>query len=149
MMAMVQQVYLTGYELESADQFLKKLEKYKVSRLVDIRELPLSRKKGFSKNALRENLREHGIAYTHLRSLGSPRKIRKELHDGEIDYAVFFKAYRNHLHHNHDAMTSLVATMTGEVIALMCYEVQSELCHRSIVADELTKAQPKTRVASI
>jgi len=146
---MTKYLYLTGYESESIDQFVEKLEKYKVEHLIDIREIPLSRKRGFSKKALSSNLDCHGIEYTHIRSLGSPSGMRRALHHGDIDYADFFKSYRDHLHHHGEAMNSLVATMTDRVVALMCYEVQSELCHRSIVADELTKTHPKVKIASI
>jgi len=45
-----------------------------VKTVVDVRELPLSRKKGFSKSAFCDALSAHGIAYLH--ALGCPKPIR-------------------------------------------------------------------------
>jgi uncharacterized protein (DUF488 family) len=39
--------------------------------VIDVRDVPLSRKKGFSKNQLSENLRTHGIQYVHLKGLSA------------------------------------------------------------------------------
>jgi len=46
---------------------------FKVSVVVDVRDIPLSRKRGFSKNQLREALAEVGIKYpSTLSANGSP-----------------------------------------------------------------------------
>lgn len=44
-----------------------------VERLVDVRELPLSRRRGFSKTALAGALADAGIHYEHERALGNPK----------------------------------------------------------------------------
>lgn len=46
-------------------------------RLV-IQQLPLSRKKGFSKTAFCAALATHGIAYLHAPALGCPKPIRNQ-----------------------------------------------------------------------
>jgi hypothetical protein len=45
--------------------------------LIDVRDVPLSRKPGFSKSALQANLEAHGIAYVHLKGLGDPKPGRE------------------------------------------------------------------------
>jgi len=47
-----------------------------VKTVVDVRELPVSRKKGFSKSAFCAALSAHGIAYLHMPALGCPKPIR-------------------------------------------------------------------------
>ena len=43
----MKKIYLTGYEAETIEEFLKKLKDNKVTTVIDIREKPLSRKNGF------------------------------------------------------------------------------------------------------
>ena len=45
---------------------------------MDVRELPLSRKKGFSKSAFCAALSAHGMAYLHAPALGFPKPIRNQ-----------------------------------------------------------------------
>ena len=47
-----------------------------VERLLDVRELPLSRRRGFSKRALAAALGAAGIRYDHERALGNPKPLR-------------------------------------------------------------------------
>jgi uncharacterized protein (DUF488 family) len=49
-----------------------------VKTVVDVRELPLSRKKGFSKSAFCAALSAHGMAYLHAPALGCPKPIRNQ-----------------------------------------------------------------------
>ena len=62
----------TGYTL---DGFTSALIDHGVECLLDIREIPLSRKTGFSKSALRNQLKSVGIDYCHFRLLGSPTAL--------------------------------------------------------------------------
>jgi uncharacterized protein (DUF488 family) len=78
-----------GYEGKAADGFVDDLVESGVQILVDVRELPLSRKRGFSKTALSELVQQAGIEYLHLRALGSPRKSRKKFGESK-DFEVFF-----------------------------------------------------------
>ena len=54
--------YLTALTIKA---FIARLQTAKVKTVVDVRELPLSRKKGFSKSAFCAALSAHGIAYLH------------------------------------------------------------------------------------
>ena len=50
-----------GYEGVGFGDFLKTLRQAHIDRVLDVRELPLSRRAGFSKNPLRAGLAEGGI----------------------------------------------------------------------------------------
>lgn len=65
-------LYTIGYEGADLGDFLATLRAMCVTTLVDVRELPISRRKGFSKAALGEALGAVDIAYKHERHLGSP-----------------------------------------------------------------------------
>ena len=84
-----------GYEGLDLPEFFELLKRCKVSMIVDVRELPISRKRGFAKAALSEELMTHGIKYLHMPALGCPRDVRHEYRDdGDWDrYTRRFKAY--------------------------------------------------------
>lgn len=124
-----------GYEGAGIDDFLATLAALGVTTLLDVRELPMSRRKGFAKTALREGLARVGIGYRHERALGSPKAIRHQLRD-DGDYARFFAAFRRHL----DAQGALLDRLAHELagtVALLCVERDPATCHRSVVADAL------------
>jgi len=73
-------MFTIGYEGLNQKQFLKHLAWYKVDVVADIRKLPTSRKKGFSKTVLNETLRAKRIDYLNFRELGAPKEIRDELY---------------------------------------------------------------------
>ena len=59
---MVEKLFTIGYEGASLEDFLANLNIAGVDQLVDIRDFPGSRRKGFSKNALREALGRKELA---------------------------------------------------------------------------------------
>jgi uncharacterized protein (DUF488 family) len=135
-----------GYEGADFKDFLATLKIENVTQLLDIRELPMSRRKGFSKTALREGLASIGIDYRHEPWLGSPRAIRHRLRE-DGDYARFFRAFARHLDRQTTLLNELAAELEGTV-ALLCYERDHRQCHRSIVAEvlgEITGLEPKHR----
>ena len=70
-------VYTLGYEGTDIDKVVATLQAVGVKVLADVRAVALSRKKGFSKNALRTRLEAEGIAYVHLVELGDPKPGRE------------------------------------------------------------------------
>lgn len=71
-----------GYEGYSAEEWLESLVENHVEIVVDVRAVPLSRKRGFSKTRLAEMLRTKGISYVHLEALGNPKPYRDRLRAG-------------------------------------------------------------------
>ena len=142
-------LYLTGYEKETIEEFLDKLEKSGITTVIDVREIPLSRKNGFSKVNLKKILRERGIDYYHFPELGSPSKIRGEL-KATGDYLEFFRAYRKHARNKLAAVKSVLNLIQNKKhSALLCFEKDCDLCHRTILASELLKLNPQLQVTPI
>jgi uncharacterized protein (DUF488 family) len=131
------QILTIGYQGVSLDNFLNTLKSASVQLLLDIRELPISRRKGFSKSALCAALEATGIGYVHERALGSPRAIRHQLRE-DGDLTRFFSDFREYLTTQRALLDSLAHTTTG-AMALMCYERDHAECHRSVVAAALAK----------
>lgn len=45
----VYELLTIGYEGRKIDEFIERLKEFNISRLIDVREIPFSRKPGFSK----------------------------------------------------------------------------------------------------
>jgi uncharacterized protein (DUF488 family) len=104
--------------------------------LVDVRELPISRKRGFAKTALSEALERVGVEYLHLKSLGNPKEFRDLYKSGDVEggrskYERFLLAERL------EALASLDALLHEKRSALMCVETDQSVCHRDVILDAL------------
>jgi uncharacterized protein (DUF488 family) len=132
-------LYTIGYSGHTIDTFIATLQAQNVSLLIDIRMTPISRKKGFSKNALRQALEDSGIQYQHIRLLGSPRELRASLHEDK-DYDTFFASYRAYLQHQTPSVSAAADLVTTERACLMCVEHHPHECHRSVVAKAIVDA---------
>jgi uncharacterized protein (DUF488 family) len=133
------QIFTIGYEGFDQTQFLSWLSNYKVNVVADVRDLPLSRKKGFSKSALSELLEKNKIAYINYRELGAPKELRNFLFQTR-DYETYFKKYKNIVAKNLATIDTILDTIKdGKNVALLCYEKDPSTCHRSVVADEVKK----------
>jgi len=66
---------LTDLTIEA---LVARLQAAQVKTVVDVRELPLSRKKGFSKSAFYAALSAHRIAYLHAPALGCHKPIHNQ-----------------------------------------------------------------------
>jgi uncharacterized protein (DUF488 family) len=128
--------YTIGYEGMTIEAFIASLRAQRIAHLVDIREVALSRKKGFSKTALSEHLERVGIRYSHVRALGCPKPIRDQYRfDG--NWERYSKAFAAYLESQAPALRELIRTVKADRCSLMCFEADYTLCHRSLVAQEL------------
>jgi len=129
-------LYTIGYEGTDLDAFVSRLSEFAIQRVVDVREIPLSRKRGFSKSALRKRLEEEGFEYVHSRRLGSPKELRRRLKK-DNDFRSFFRAFSKYLDSNQTAIEELYEHVLDATCCLMCFERIPFKCHRSVVADRI------------
>ncbi|MEH2481925.1 uncharacterized protein (DUF488 family) [Nitrobacteraceae bacterium AZCC 2146] len=132
-------VYTIGYEGTDIDRFVATLKAVGVHLLADVRALPLSRKKGFSKNGLRERIEREGMGYIHLGALGDPKDGREAARAGRYDQ--FRAIYNKHLAQAEPQATlkELTALVKKQATCLMCFEREPAECHRLIVAAQLPR----------
>ena len=126
-------IFTVSYEGRSLDEFLAALVAAGVRTLADVREAPVSRKRGFSKTALAAALGQQGIAYHHLRLLGCPKPIR-DAHRKDGDWSRYTSAYLAHLAEQMPSVKELTALTEAQPTALLCYEADFNRCHRTYVA---------------
>jgi len=126
-------VFTVGYEGRTVADLVEVLESTGVTRVVDVRELPLSRRRGFSKTRLRERLKEAGIGYVHVKLAGNPyRKMKARVEE-------CLEMFRRHVDKTPEVVPELMAAVEGERAALLCVEAEATSCHRSVLADRLAE----------
>jgi len=132
-------IFTIGYEKATLEDFIETLKMGGIKGLMDVRELPASRRKGFSKNALREALANAGIQYSHVKQLGDPKAGRIAARSGDMKlFRQIFEAHMS-LPESVSALDRAAKEVTASPTALMCYERNPRDCHRSIVADRLSE----------
>ncbi|MGC5032318.1 DUF488 family protein [Micromonospora sp. DT229] len=124
-----------GYEGRSIDEFVTDLADMGVTRLVDVRMTPISRKRGFSKSALNQALAAQGIVYEHRRELGNPKENRPGFGGNPEELRSARAAYASRLRHAESAaaLDALAERAQRELVALLCFEADESRCHRQVV----------------
>jgi uncharacterized protein (DUF488 family) len=132
-------LFTIGYEKLDLKQFMAQLSYHGVDLVADIRKLPVSRKKGFSKTALGETLNHEGIDYLNYQALGAPKELRDELYRSG-NYDRFFQKYENNISDKTDCLAEILSFINnGRKVALLCFERNHHQCHRKVLADEIRK----------
>lgn len=126
-------IFTIGYERTTVPEFVASLRDAGVQWVVDVRALPLSRRPGFSKSALRAALEEAGIEYLHLKALGTPAEGRLAARAGR--HADLERIYAGQLEMPEAMMQSAQMLELAREMpsALMCMERDPTQCHRSLL----------------
>ena len=131
-------LYTIGYQGRSLDELIAMLGAAKIDLVIDVRALPLSRRRGFSKTPLGTALGAAGIDYVHLRAAGNPyRRSTQPL-----------ARYARHLRTHTTPVTAIVDAARGRRAALLCYEHDPDACHRSLLAPRVAR-RLHTRVVDL
>ncbi|MBA3676132.1 MAG: DUF488 domain-containing protein [Sphingosinicella sp.] len=130
-------LFTIGYEGKTMAEFLEELEAVRVERVIDVRAVAASRRPGFSKTALSGALREKGIDYLHLRSLGTPAAGRQAARQGRVAEMRDIYAEQLETPEAELALEQALDAATEKLSALLCYEADAPDCHRSMLADRM------------
>jgi len=136
---MAKALFTFGYEGLSIDAFIARLRTAGVRTVFDVRELPLSRKRGFSKRSFAEALHAAGIVYAHLPALGCPKNIR-DRYKVDHDWAAYSKAFNAYIAGQGEVVAELAKIAHKTNACLVCFEADFNRCHRSIVARVAARA---------
>jgi uncharacterized protein YeaO (DUF488 family) len=128
-----------GYELHKDNRdFAEHLRKAGVERLIDVRDLPISRRRGYAKTALSEALADVGVEYVHAKALGNPKSLRELYKSGHVEEGR--ERYREHLLAEHrEDLHELVGLLREKPSALMCLEHDPASCHRTVIVEALAE----------
>jgi uncharacterized protein (DUF488 family) len=139
-------IFTIGYEKATQPELIAALQAAGVTRVIDVRAVPLSRRPGFSKNILKNGLAEAGIDYVHLKALGTPAEGREAARKGRHDELE--RIYSGQL----DLPEAIVAgaqmrdLAAEKPSALLCYEREPSGCHRTLL---LRAVAPDAEVADL
>ena len=132
-----------GYENATVQSFLDALRGAGVDLLVDVRAVASSRRPGFAKSRLAENVGGAGIEYLHLRGLGTPADGRAAARAGR--HQEMHAIFREHLatpEAQAELETLADLVRSGRRVCLLCLEADPAHCHRSLVAAALAERVP-------
>lgn len=126
-------IYTIGYEATTMDGFLAALTAAGVTRVIDVRALPLSRRPGFSKTPLAGALRAVGIDYRHLKALGTPKPGRDAAKKGDVATLTAVYAEQLLLPEAQAAAAIMLDLAAERPSALLCFERDPCHCHRTLL----------------
>ncbi len=142
-------IYTIGYEGISLQDFWNLLRSNEIEALADVRALPLSRKRGFSKTPLAAQCQELGIEYLHFRALGCPQAVR-DSYKANGSWAEYTQNYLAYIRGDEEvvegALRELEQLAQEKRCALLCFEANPLLCHRSYVAQEISARLSKAPI---
>lgn len=130
-------LWTIGYEKVGVPDFVAALKAAKIKTLIDVREVANSRRAGFSKKALAASLDAAGIAYIHMKPLGTPKAGREAARRG--DTKTMHRIFEARLVEPESQLALAEAADIAKKgrACLMCLEHDWRVCHRSIVANHL------------
>jgi uncharacterized protein (DUF488 family) len=136
-----EKICLIGHSTSPIERFLKILEAHSIATLVDIRTVPRSRHNPqFNSDALKKSLEREGIGYTQLKELGGFRHPSKNsVNTGWRNLS--FRGFADYMQTEgfEIGLDKLIKLGKTRNVAIMCAEGNAFRCHRSLVADALTK----------
>jgi uncharacterized protein (DUF488 family) len=137
----MKKLFTIGYEGCKPSDLFTKLQDNGVGLLIDVRDVPISRKPGFSKTSLSQGLVDAGIGYLHLRGLGDPKAGRVAAREGR--FADFRRVFTAHMLTTaaQQALAEAVTAASNSVACLLCFEQDHSNCHRCIVADSMVRSR--------
>jgi uncharacterized protein (DUF488 family) len=105
-----------------------------------VRDLPNSRRAGFSKSMLKANLAAAGIDYVHLKALGTPKAGRVAHRAG--DMTTFWTIVDQALERPEAGLALAQAAVLARArsTCLLCFEHDWRVCHRARIAEHLAGA---------
>jgi uncharacterized protein (DUF488 family) len=145
-MAMGPRLCTIGYEQHrTSASLVAALKAAGIRRLLDVRELPLSRRRGFSKTALGAVLGDADVSYEHERALGNPKPLRDLYRSGRQSEGE--AGYLAHIRNGSAwAVDELAISLEREPTCILCFEEDHRQCHRALIVDELRLRLPHLRV---
>ena len=131
-------IYTIGYSTFKIDDFIKILQKYKITSLIDVRSNPNSKfHTDYNKNNLENVLKHYGIIYRNYKEFGARQNDLKFFNkSGYLDFNKYSqsKSFQNGVRKIQMGMSM------NHVFVFMCAEKEPSSCHRNIlVAREFYK----------
>lgn len=136
---MMTTVFTVGHSTRGLGEFVALLAERGVTRLVDVRRFPYSRRHPHTnRESLAVALGEHGIEYRHAEVLAGHRQPRDDSPHTALDEEAF-RGYADHADTPafETGIRHLARLADERPTAVMCAEASPERCHRRVLSDQL------------
>ena len=134
-------IFTIGHSTRSIEDFIELLEAHGVREIVDVRSIPRSlHNPQFNSDLLKHSLAVRHIRYRHIKELGGLRHAKKDSINLGWRNASFrgFADYMATAEFS-EGLESLIRIASLRSTAIMCAEAVPWRCHRSLIADAMTK----------
>ena len=134
-------IFTIGHSTHSIDEFVELLKLHGVKEVVDVRSIPMSgHNPQFNTDTLKESLQQVHIKYKHLKKLGGLRHSKKD----SINLGwrnISFRGFADYMATQEfsEGLEALIKISGMRETVIMCAEAVPWRCHRSLIADALTK----------
>ncbi len=133
-------IYTIGFTKKTLEDFITRLKKAGVQRVIDIRLNDSSQLSGFAKSQdLKFILKQFGIEYISVKGLAPDKALLDKYREDKDwdEYEVNFKALMD----SRNAKNLLnELQLDKKVSCFLCSEDKPEKCHRRLVAEMLDKS---------
>src|ERR1017187_3489289 len=134
-------IFTIGHSTRSLDEFFKLLQIFDIKEVIDVRSIPKSHHNPqFNAAILKQSLKRVRIRYKHLKKLGGLRHTKKD----SINLGWHNASFRGFADHMASAafsegLEALTNIASLRKTTIMCAEAVPWRCHRSLIADALSK----------
>ena len=134
-------IFTIGHSTHPISEFVGLLQTHGIKEVVDVRSIPMSgHNPQFNTDTLKESLEKEHIRYKHLKKLGGLRHSKKN----SINLAwrnISFRGFADYMATPEfsEGLGTLMKIARLRETAIMCAEAVPWRCHRSLIADALTK----------
>ena len=134
-------IFTIGHSTHPIDEFVGLLHAHCIKEIIDVRSIPKSRHNPqFNSESLKESLQRAHVRYKHVKKLGGLRHTTKDsLNLGWRNAS--FRGFADYMASEEfeEGLQELIKIATHRNTAIMCAEAVPWRCHRSLIADALTK----------
>ena len=134
-------IFTIGHSTHPIDEFIELLQAHGIKEIVDVRSIPMSRyNPQFNSDTLKQSLQQANIKYKLLKKLGGLRHTKKD----SINLGwrnASFRGFADYMASSEfkEGLEMLTKIAKVKNTAIMCAEAVPWRCHRSLIADALTK----------
>lgn len=137
----VYKLYSIGHSNRTLEEFIALLKAHAIKQVIDVRTIPKSRHNPqFNKKDLAISLRNNKIGYRHMKQLGGLRHAKADSQNlgwGNLS----FRGFADYMQTDEfaEGIEKLKGVASKKKAVIMCAEAVPWRCHRSLIADVMTK----------
>ena len=134
-------IFTIGHSTHPIGEFIELLKAHDIQEIIDVRSIPKSRHNPqFNSKELKQSLQQAHVRYKLLKKLGGLRHTKED----SINlgwHNTSFRGYADYMASPEfkEGLEALMKIASVRNVAIMCAEAVPWRCHRSLIADALTK----------